>query len=251
MDESALERIRDRLRSAQRVLFITGAGLSADSGLPTYRGVGGLYEDDDEVEEGMSIEEALSGPMLVRRPDVAWRHISRIEKSCRGASPNRGHAVMAELEARFEVVVLTQNVDGFHRQAGSTKVIDIHGDVHHLRCTECSWKDDVTDYADLQPVPLCPKCLSLVRPDVVLFEEMLPPRKLLLLQAEVSAGFDVVFSVGTSSLFAYIAAPVAELRAQGALTVEINPAPSAVSGVVDIVLRARAAPTLETIARSL
>ncbi|MEL6185304.1 MAG: NAD-dependent protein deacylase, partial [Myxococcota bacterium] len=76
MNDAAAQ-VADRLSGAKRVLFVTGAGLSADSGLPTYRGVGGLYEDEDATEEGMAIEEALSGPMLLARPDVAWRHIAR------------------------------------------------------------------------------------------------------------------------------------------------------------------------------
>ncbi|MEO1227526.1 MAG: NAD-dependent protein deacylase [Myxococcota bacterium] len=250
MNDAAAQ-VADRLSGAKRVLFVTGAGLSADSGLPTYRGVGGLYEDEDATEEGMAIEEALSGPMLLARPDVAWRHIARIEKACRGARPNRGHAVIAELERRFDVVVLTQNVDGFHAEAGSTKVIDIHGDVHRLKCTACSWKETVRDYSHLEVPPQCPVCGQLVRPDVVLFEEMLPTRKLLLLEAELSAGFDVAFSVGTSALFAYIAAPMAHLRSQGAFTVEVNPGESAVSHVVELVVRERAAAFLDAVAHAL
>lgn len=245
------EQIASRLEGARRVLFVTGAGLSADSGLPTYRGVGGLYEDEESTEEGLPIEEALSGPMLMARPEVAWRHIARIEKACRGAKPNRGHDVIAQLEKRFEVVVLTQNVDGFHHAAGSTKVIDIHGDVHRLKCTQCAWKDAVDDYAHLEIPPHCPICGQLVRPDVVLFEEMLPTRKLILLEAELSAGFDVAFSVGTSALFAYIAAPMAHLREQGGFTVEINPTESAVSHVVNLVVRERAASFLDALAQTL
>lgn len=250
-DAFDFDRVIFSLRKARRVLFVTGAGLSADSGLPTYRGVGGLYEDEEGTEEGVPIEVALSGPMLESRPEVAWRHIARIESACRGARPNRGHEVIAELERRFNVVVLTQNVDGFHREAGSSRVIDIHGDIHDLRCTACAHRQTVEDYQHLAMPPSCPVCSAMIRPDVVLFEEMLPTKKLLHLQAELQVGFDVAFSVGTSALFAYIAAPMAELRGRGTLTIEINPTETAVSDVVDIVIRDRAAPILNRIAESL
>ena len=89
------------LGKSQRVLFITGAGLSADSGLPTYRGIGGLYDGDAAREAGVPIEEALSGSMLRRDPALCWRHIARIEAACRGARANEGHAVIARLEQRL------------------------------------------------------------------------------------------------------------------------------------------------------
>jgi len=99
-DREAIQEIVHRLKHVRNILFITGAGLSADSGLPTYRGVSGLYNDDN-TEDGIPIETALSGHMLVQRPDVAWKHISRIEQACRGASFNRGHQVIAEMERSF------------------------------------------------------------------------------------------------------------------------------------------------------
>lgn len=231
-DGDAIGRVAARLEGAQRLLFVTGAGLSADSGLPTYRGVGGLY-DDVETPEGFSIEEALSGAMMTRRPEVCWRHIMEIERAVRGASPNPGHEVIARLSARFEVVVLTQNVDGLHHAAGSRDVIDIHGDVRRLHCTACTYRRRVDDYAGLSCPPRCPDCGAIIRPDVVLFGEMLPPAKVDRLILELSRGFDAVFSVGTSSLFPYIAEPVVRAAESGALTVEINPSETIVSSVVE------------------
>ena len=111
------------LRSARRLFFVTGAGLSAESGLPTYRGVGGLY-DGGVTEEGMAIEDVLSCHTFARRPELTWKYIAQIERTCRGARHNEAHRIIAELERRFErVTVLTQNVDGFHISAGSTNVI--------------------------------------------------------------------------------------------------------------------------------
>ena len=102
------------LSAAKRILFITGAGLSADSGLPTYRGVGGLYEGA-LTDIGLPIEQALSGEVFRSRPDITWRYLAQIESSCRGARPNAGHYAIARLAALHgKVTTLTQNVDGFH-----------------------------------------------------------------------------------------------------------------------------------------
>ncbi len=235
------------LRGASSVLFITGAGISADSGLPTYRGIGGLYEEVD-TPEGIPIEEALSGEMMRRNPAIPWKYIHQIEASARGASFNRAHAILAEAERRFERVwVLTQNVDGLHRKAGSKNVIDIHGDVHHLLCTECEHGETVEDYSHLAPLPLCPGCGAPLRPDVVLFGELLPLSKVETLERELLRGFDVVFSIGTTSVFPYIARPVVEARMRRKATVEINPGETLLSNEVDVKLEMRAAEACEAL----
>src|SRR5512136_240929 len=99
----AITRIVRLLKNAQSLLFITGAGMSADSGLPTYRGIGGLY-NRNTTEDGIPIEEALSGSMMRRRPEVTWKYLSQIEQSARAARCNRGHQVIAEMERHFERV---------------------------------------------------------------------------------------------------------------------------------------------------
>ena len=232
------------LARARRALFITGAGMSADSGLPTYRGVGGIYNDAD-AEDGVPIEVALSGEMLQRRAKVTWRHLARIEQACRGARPNRGHEVLAALERRMEsVVVLTQNVDGLHHVAGSRDVIEIHGRLYKLKCVRCDFRIEVRDFAALDMPPKCPTCGSLVRPDVVLFGEALPSEPFTRLQAALDRGFDVVFSIGTTALFPYIARPVLVAKSEGIPTVEINPGRTDLSDVVDLRLTAGAAKAL-------
>ncbi|HLE69929.1 MAG TPA: NAD-dependent deacylase [Vicinamibacteria bacterium] len=246
-NERGLETVVSYLRGASSVLFITGAGISADSGLPTYRGIGGLYEET-ETPEGIPIEEALSGEMMRQNPALTWKYIHQIEASARGASFNRAHAILAEAERRFERVwVLTQNVDGLHRKAGSTNVIDIHGDVHDLLCTECEHRSTVEDYSHLAPLPLCPDCGAALRPDVVLFGELLPLKKVETLERELRRGFDVVFSIGTTSVFPYIARPVVEARMRRKATVEINPGETLISGEVDVKLPMRAAEACEAL----
>jgi NAD-dependent deacetylase len=249
-DEDALARVAGILHPAAHLLFITGAGLSADSGLPTYRGVGGLYGDDRKTRFGCTIEEALSGPMLEFRPDVTWTYLIELERTCRGAVFNRGHAVIAEMERHFERVwTLTQNVDGFHQQAGTRQVIDIHGDLRKLRCTRpgCRHRQRVDTFAHLELPPHCPRCGGVVRPDVVLFGEMLPPGKLNDLIHELEQGFDMIFSVGTSSLFPYIRLPIEVAREVGIATIEINPDETEVSDLVDVKVAAGAAESLDAL----
>jgi len=251
METPQLSEISRRLRDSQSILFITGAGVSADSGLPTYRGIGGLYEQE-ETDEGIPIEAALSGAMFRRNPALTWKYIHQIERSCRDAGANRAHHAIAELERRFERVwILTQNVDGLHHAAGSRNVIDIHGDVHRLVCTRCGHRWRVRSYLGLDIPPSCPECASLVRPEVVLFGEMLPLDRTRVLQTELARGFDAVFSIGTTSVFPYIAQPVLDARRRGRLTVEINPGTSEVSHVVDYRLRTGAAAAMDAVVQAL
>lgn len=246
MDLQILKQAADTLASAQRVLFITGAGLSADSGLPTYRGVGGLYEGAN-TPEGLPIEVVLSGPMLARDPALCWRHIAQIEAACRGAEPNEGHRVIASLQDRAEIVVLTQNVDGLHRAAGSHDPIEIHGHVHTLHCTRCAWRAEVDSYEALEIPPACPECAALVRPAVVLFEEALPERAVARLSAAMASPFDLVVSVGTSSQFPYIAYPVIHQLQRGLPALEINPGETEISEIVPWRLRSGAAESLSAL----
>jgi NAD-dependent deacetylase len=236
------------LGRARRVLLITGAGMSADSGLPTYRGRDGLYCAQQTTPHGLPIEQALSGPMFRARPEITWHYLMELERSTRDAVPNRGHRVIAEMDEYFDAVwVLTQNVDSLHQSAGSRNVLDVHGNLHNLTCTRCGQRTRVPDYANLTIPPSCAACQGLVRPEVVLFGEELPQEKLLRLWHEVRAGFDVIFSIGTSSLFEYIVEPVHVGQANGALTVEINPEPTPVSALVDVKITLGAAAVLDQI----
>src|SRR3954447_26569514 len=194
-DSRAIDHVVGMLRPDRRLLFITGAGLSADSGLPTYRGVGGLYGDRSPTRHGYATEEVLSGSMMRRRPEVTWEYLIELERACRGATPNRAHQVIGAMEGHYAAVwTLTQNVDGLHRRAGSRQVIDIHGDLHVLACTRCDYRDEVEDFAHREVPPRCPGCKAVVRPDVVLFGEELPTEKLAILRREMGRGFDVVVS---------------------------------------------------------
>ncbi|HRZ07693.1 MAG TPA: NAD-dependent protein deacylase [Candidatus Competibacteraceae bacterium] len=249
-DPAIVARIAETLRRARRLLFITGAGISADSGLPTYRGIGGLY-NDQATEENFSIETALSGSMLEANPAITWKYLHQIENSCRGARFNDAHAIIAEWQDRFEVCVLTQNIDGFHRDAGSRNLIEMHGDIHDLLCTRCDYAATVPDYSELDMPPSCPRCHARVRPRVVLFGEVLPSGAIQHLYRELDQGFDLVFSIGTTSVFPYIAGPVVQASQMGVPTVEINPTDTNVTRFVDYKLASSAAASLRAIREAL
>lgn len=202
--------------------------MSADSGLPTYRGINGLY-NDFEIEQNLPIEEILHAYTLARNPALTWKYIAQIDSACRAAGPHDGHRVLAAWDKRFELWVATQNVDGFHRGAGSLNVIELHGNLSRLYCCACR-ADFVNLDFDLAILPpRCTHCDGLVRPDVVLFGELLPQSAVTQYERELARGFDVMIAVGTTAAFPYIAQPLHSAGARGCVTVEINPDRTALS----------------------
>lgn len=245
--QDAVDKAAAWLACARRVLAITGAGMSAESGLPTYRGVGGLYEEADG-EDGLPVEVALSGERFAAEPWRTWRHLRQIESACRGARPHAGHHVLAAWQDRFELTVLTQNIDGFHGAAGSRQLIEMHGNMHRLVCTVCAWSQTVDHYGELaDDSPCCPDCAAVIRPAVVLFGEMLPTAALEQYDQVMASRPDVVLSIGTTSVFPYIAAPVHWCRQWGGRSIEINPSRTEVSDAVDVCIRAPAAKVLQAL----
>lgn len=243
--------IAAQLARARRVLFITGAGISADSGLPTYRGTGGLY-DGRHTDDGISIETALSGPMFRQRPEITWKYLAQIEETCRGAQPNAAHAAIAWLERRLPyVLTLTQNVDGLHRAAGSESLIEIHGSLRELYCPRCGYGEMPDTLAGRELPPCCPDCGAVLRPDVVLFDEQLPMEAIDRLEQALDEGFDMVFTIGTSATFPYIVQPVALAIQAGVPTVEINPQRTPLSDHVEHYLPMGAAAAMSAIVAAL
>jgi len=189
----------------------------------------------------MAIEEALSGYTMETRPDICWKYIYQIESACRAAKHNAAHEALAALESKFErFTVLTQNIDGLHRSAGTKNLIEIHGNIQNLFCTSCNHKKNVTNFEGMKIPPSCEHCGALVRPRVVLFGEMLPMRAVMQLYEIMDQGLDAVISIGTTSVFPYIAEPVLRAAQNNALTIEINPSDTEVSHVVRYRLRDRA-----------
>lgn len=239
----------DALREVRSVGVITGAGVSAESGVPTYRGKGGLYDDDEGAIE------ALTGATLLRDPDRTWRTIGDLARHAAGAKPNAAHLAIAGIERKVErFVLLTQNVDGLHHAAGSRNVIDIHGSITRTRCMGCGIGGDLSrdELLSIRAAPRCAGCGAPLRPAAVLFGELLPEDKVARMRRELHDDPpELVLVVGTSALFPYIAGPVLVARRAGRLTVEVNPEPTVLSPVVDWFLQGSAAALVPEIAREI
>lgn len=239
----------EALRGVRSVGVITGAGVSAESGVPTYRGKGGLYEEDE------SKIEALTGTTLRSDPDRTWRAVGDLARHAAGAKPNAAHHAIAEIERKVpRFVLLTQNVDGLHEAAGSRNVIDIHGSITRTRCMGCGAEGGLTreELEALRAAPRCGRCRGTLRPAAVLFGELLPEEKVARMRKELLDDPPaLVLVVGTSALFPYIVEPVLAARRAQRLTVEVNPAPTVLSSVVAWFLQGGAAAIVPEIARAI
>ncbi len=244
--------LRDVLAGITSMGVITGAGLSAESGIQTYRGKGGLY-DDEEV--GDRTVEALSAPTLRRDPDRTWRVVAELARRSVAAAPNAGHHALVRIEQALErFILLTQNVDGLHREAGTRRMIEIHGDVLDMRCMQCPARGRLDRRAleGLDGAPTCEACGGTMRPDAVLFGEMLPTEKIQQLhEAFFGDTPDLVLIAGTTAVFPYIVEPVLHAARTNRATVEVNPEPTDVTPVVGWSLRAPAGEVLPAIAAAL
>jgi len=237
-----------RLKTASRILFITGAGISADSGLPVYRGQGGLY-NSGVTDEGIPFEEALSGNMLEKNRSVIWEFLRKIDVARKTAHPSPAHRILAEFQRDLpgHVLLATQNVDGLHKEAGSTDVLELHGHMYRIRCEHCGWHTPIQSYDELDDVKLCPECNYLTRPDVVLFGELLPYKEHQRLTDEFQKGFDIGFAIGTTGSFHYIRRPFEVLKEAGGVVVEINPCDTDLTDLADFKMRMTASNALEKI----
>lgn len=182
--------------------------------------------------------------MLQRDPALCWKYLAQLGKACLGAQANAGHYAIAELQRRKpECWLLTQNIDGYHRAAGSPpeRMIEIHGELAPLYCQSCGALDaELAAHLSRPLPPTCAQCGGVLRPPVVLFEEMLPEHAIDMLYAEVRKGFEVVLSIGTSASFPYVVEPLLRTRQHGGFTAEINPQRTELSNRVDVHIQGRA-----------
>jgi len=219
-----------RRAPASRVLVITGAGVSAESGLPTYRGDGGLWRQRSPYE--LATPEAFA-----REPETVWEWYRERREALRGAQPNPAHIALARLgRERPEVLLVTQNVDDLHERAGSPQeaLVHVHGELLVDRCTRCAHRArDVTPpdtpTASL-PLPHCPRCESLLRPAVVWFGERLDLSTLERVEIWLREGpIDAILVVGTTALFPYIVSWALRGARRGGRLYEVNPEETPIS----------------------
>lgn len=228
MTDTELTQAADWLRAADRVCVLTGAGVSAESGVPTFRASDGLWE-------GHRIEDVASPEGFERDPRLVWQFYNLRRANVKTVKPNPGHHALVRLEERWGdgFTLVTQNVDGLHHVAGSRRVLEIHGSLRRTRCLSC---DAIADRG-LEPLgdaPECPDCGGQLRPDIVWFGEGLPTD---LWEAAVVAAFecDVMLVVGTSAVVHPAASliPIAK-RGKGAKVIEVNLTKTEASWLADV-----------------
>ncbi len=214
------------LRNADRVAVLTGAGVSQESGLRTFR------ESQSGLWTQYRPEDLASPQAFARDPKLIWDWYAWRREAVKGVRPNAGHSALVEIEKNISAFTLiTQNVDGLHRFAGSRNVIELHGNILRVRCSDCrtlteTWGDDS------EAVPRCETCNGLLRPDVIWFGEALPRAEL---ESAVSAAREaqVFFSIGTSGVVQPAAALAHAARNKGAVVVEINAEPTPLTQKTD------------------
>ncbi len=228
------EQIADKLKDAKRIVFVTGAGISQESGIPTFRGTDGLWRKYDPMKLA-TIDAFYDDPKLV------WEWYEDRRKNILAAKPNPGHQAIAELEKYKDVVVLTQNIDGLHQRAGSTKVLELHGSIIRIKCTVCDFKGDIESRFDELP-PKC-KCGNILRPDVVWFGESLPQD--IWQEAIIQANScDMMIIAGTSLVVSPANTLPIYARQNNAILIEVNPEETVMSQDMQLSLKTTSANAL-------
>jgi NAD-dependent deacetylase len=236
--------LRRRFSRSTRVLVLTGAGVSAESGVPTFRGGG-----NSAVWKGMPFDVISSAGMLQRDLPSVWEWFDYRRDLLKVLEPNAAHREIALWQNRFaDFTLVTQNIDGLHQKAGSRDVVELHGSIWRARCTSCLLDHNISS-TKVRPDE-CEQCGDPLRPDVVLFGEMLPPGAFER-AAESASQCELCFVVGTSALV-YPAAGLPEIaRTAGAYICEVNPEPTPLSDLCDEVLTGKAGEVLPLFGNSL
>jgi NAD-dependent deacetylase len=229
--------IETRLQEAENIVFVTGAGISQESGIPTFRGKDGLWRKFDAMKLA-TIEAFYENPKLV------WEWYEERRQNILAANPNPGHLAIAQLEKYKKIHVLTQNIDGLHQRAGSKHVYELHGSIITIKCTVCDFKDRITSSFTQLP-PIC-NCGNILRPDVVWFGEPLP-QDVWNEAMEKASSCDVMVVVGTSLAVSPANLLPVYAKQNGAVMVEVNPEKTPMSSSMDLSLRSSAARALPEI----
>jgi NAD-dependent deacetylase len=230
-----IQRAAEILQGSKALAVMTGAGVSAESGVPTFRGAGGLWE-------GYRAEEVATPEAFARDPQLVWRFYCWRREGLAKCRPNPAHQAIAELERRWQpprrFCLITQNVDGLHVAAGSENIVEIHGTLAHLRCHHCRRRADWPEPLGDMP-PGCPECGGPLRPAVVWFGEMLPEDGVHK-ATEAIETCDVMLVVGTSAIVHPVASWVMAAKYHGAKIIVVNLESTAHADVADVGLLGKA-----------
>jgi len=234
------EEFLDKLKTAKSLVFFTGAGISAESGISTFRGKDGIWNK-------LRPEELANFNAFMKNPDMVWEWYQYRRKIINDSHPNPGHVAIAEFENYYDhVAVVTQNVDNLHGRAGSKKIFELHGNIERNFCVKCRTFYNSADYHFTDAAPKCDKCGGLVRPDVVWFGEMLPQD--VFSEAENTAAWsDICFVAGTSAVVYPAAYIPITARKNGAYIVEVNIERTELSASADLTLLGKSGEILPAI----
>ena len=230
-----MKELREVLLNCKKIAVLTGAGVSAESGIPTFRG-GGLWDK-------FKPEELATPEAFARDPKKVWEWYNWRRNLIAKAEPNDAHRILAEWErsGKFDVFALiTQNVDGLHQRAGSRNVIELHGNIWKLRCVDNpshEWFDYTPDLSELPP--RCKECGALARPGVVWFGEALP-RDALEKAFDLASQVDIFLVIGTSGVVQPAASLPFVAKERGATVIEINPSSTPITSIADFYLSKKA-----------
>jgi len=214
----------NKLKEASSLVFFTGAGISAESGIPTFRGKEGLWKK-------FRPEELANFNAFISNPEMVWEWYNHRKKIIHESQPNEGHLTIAQMQKYFDkVTVVTQNVDNLHRRAGSNNIFELHGNIERNFCINCKeFYNEELDFS--KGIPKC-KCGGLIRPDVVWFGEMLPEDQFRGGES-VSFNSDIFFVVGTSAVIYPASGLVTVAKQGGAVIVEVNIEQTEISSIAD------------------
>jgi NAD-dependent deacetylase len=233
-----MDEVRERIANAQRVAVLTGAGVSAESGVPTFRGAGGLWRNFDYMKLA-----TLEG--FLEDPKTVWEWYDYRRGQMAECKPNPAHHAIAKLEQNTpEFLLITQNIDGLHRLAGSRQIAEMHGNIWKVRPVDD--ERNVTENRDvpLKNIPLTDEKGELLRPAVVWFGEMLPARELARAEKFMSEPPDVLVVVGTSSQISWVQYMVMRARAGRSQIVEVNTEETDLSHMAHVTLIGKAGEVL-------
>jgi NAD-dependent deacetylase len=243
--DALIARAVNDLAPAKQAVALTGAGISIDSGIPPFRGQGGLWERFDPME-------IAHIDSFMRNPAMVWKVLVKdLKDIIDRARPNDGHKGLARLEQLGILkAVITQNIDGLHQMAGNTDVIEFHGTFAWQRCIQCEHRIETSKVDAAELPPRCP-CGGVLRPDAVFFGEMIPPVALWRSQ-EMASQCDVMLVVGTSAVVQPAASMPIIARQSGAVVIEINPEPTPLTGEIsNYLIRGKAGDVMNRIVSAL
>ena len=235
----------DRLKYSKKIFVITGAGVSAESGIPTFRGKDGYWKNQ-------SPQKLASPEGFAEDPKLVWEWYDYRRRLIKGCEPNPAHYSLSKLERKYDhFLIATQNVDGLHQRASSLNVVEIHGSIWEVKCTKDGRVEKNTE-TPLKELPLRCSCGALMRPNVVWFGETLPEKQLKEIYDFIKTGdVDFTFVIGTSALFYYIIDWAQTVKNYGSFLVEINLDNTAISSIADIVFLNQAGVILPEITKQL